>query len=121
MPLVIAIGRDQTAPALDRILERRLFQQGFRPRIDHQRELAGVLDPGWQQPPTHQPKMPDAVFNDDHGHRLSGRHVKPRREIRLFRIAKYLPQGLWGRSNYESSAHSEGQIGVRSAPFNLNQ
>ena len=56
LPLVIAVGRDQAAPPLDRGAKRRLFGHGFGTGIDQQREFARVLDPGRQQPPPHQPE-----------------------------------------------------------------
>jgi hypothetical protein len=45
----------------------------------------------------------------------------PGREIGLLDIAKNLPQGRRGRGDYETSAHSPLQIGIRSAPFNSNR
>jgi hypothetical protein len=121
LPFIIAIRRDQAAPPLHRVPEGRFFQHRLRARIDQQGKFTGVLDPGRQQAPAHQPEMPDAVLDDDHRYRLRRRNIMPWREIGLLDIAKDLPQGRRRRRDYEASAHSVVQIGIRLAPFNPNR
>src|SRR5262249_33673402 len=72
------------------------------------------------QAPPHQAKMPPAILQDHYGYRLCWRNVKPLREIWLFEIAKYLPQGVGRRRDHKTSTHCDVQIGMRSAPFNPN-
>jgi hypothetical protein len=65
--------------------------------------------------------MPGAVLDDNHGYWLGRRNIMPGREIGLLDIAKNLPQGRRRRGDYEASAHSIAQIGIRSVPFNPNR
>src|ERR1039458_4105285 len=106
LPFIIAVGRDQAAPSFDRVLEGRFFQQRFGARIDQQSEFTGILDPGRQQAPAHQSKMPDAVLDNDHRYRLSRSDIIPWREIRLIEIAENLPQGRRRRGDYEADRKS---------------
>ena len=75
LPFIIAVRRDQAAPPSDRVLEGRFFLDGLRTGVDQQREITGVLDPGRQHAPAHQPEMPDAVVDDHHGYGLRRRNI----------------------------------------------
>src|SRR6202030_2912783 len=114
-PFIIAVRRDQAAPPFHRVLEGRFLVDRLRPRVDQEGEFTDVLDPGRQQAPAHQPKMPDAVFDDYHWDWLGRRNIMSWREIGLLDIAKNLPQGLRRGGDYEASAHSLVQIGIDSA------
>ena len=118
LPFVIAVGRDQAAPPLDRVLEGGLVQHRLGTGIDQQRELAGVLDPGRHQAPAHQLEMPLAVFQNHHWNRLRRSDVIPRREIGLFGVAEYLPHRRRRGCDYEASAHSATKTSTCSGPIN---
>ena len=118
LPFVIAVGRDQAAPPPDRVLEGRFFRTVSERALISRREFPGVLDPGRQQAPAHQPEMPDAVFDDHDGYRLGRRNIISRRKIGLLDIAENLPQGRRGRGYDETSAHSADPNRFRSGPFN---
>src|SRR3954463_12675286 len=62
LPFIVAVGRNQNTPPPDRILEGRLLAHGLGARIDQQRKIAGILDPGWNEAPAHQPKMALAMI-----------------------------------------------------------
>ena len=106
LPFIIAVRRNQAAPPPDRVLEGGFFRCGFRARIDQQAEFPGVLDPGRQQAPAHQPEMPDTVFDDHDRYRLCRRNIMSWREIGLLEVAENLPQDRRGRGYGEASAHS---------------
>src|SRR5260370_32344512 len=90
LPFIITVGRDQAAPPLDRVLESRFFQNRLGTGIDLQRKFTGVLDPGGQQAPAHQTKMPGIVLDYDHRDWLCRRDLMPGPEIRVIDIAKNL-------------------------------
>ena len=94
LPLIKAVGRKEAAPPTHGIAKRRLVMHGFRPCIDEQTEIAGVLDPGWNEPPAHQGKLSRALDHAHDGHRLGGRHVVARRKAWFFRIAEEPPECL---------------------------
>src|ERR1700753_1254802 len=88
VPFVIAVGGNEAAASLDRILECGLLTHRLRPCIDEERERPGILDPGRQHPPTHQPKMPVIIFDNYHRYRLGRRDIEPRWKVGLLGIGK---------------------------------
>ena len=95
LPFVIAVGRNQAAAPPHRVLEGRLVVDRLGSGIDQERHLAGILDPGWDKPPTHQLETPRAIFDNHHRYRLRRRNIMPWREIRLLGIAEHLPDRRW--------------------------
>src|SRR5437762_642327 len=87
LPFVIAVRRNQAAPPLDGILERRLLQNRLGTCVDQERKFTGIFHPRRNQSPAHQPKMAAAIFQDDNRDWLSRRDIIPRREIGLLEIA----------------------------------
>ena len=118
LPFVVPIRRNQAAPPLDGVLERRLVENRLGTRIDQERKFTGILHPRWNQPPAHQPEMAAAIFQDDNRNGLSRRDIIPRREIRLLEIAEYLPKCLGWRGNYKTSAHYLIKISLCSTSVN---
>src|SRR4029079_1880986 len=83
LPLVKAVGRYEATPPFHGSTEGRLVCQRFAPGIDQQREILRILDPGWEQSPSHQRKLPLAVDQPYDRDRLRRRDVVARREIGL--------------------------------------
>jgi len=92
LPFVIAVRRDQAAPPLDGVLEGGLFPDRLGARIDQQRKSTGILDPGRNQAPAHQPEMPAAILQHHHWDRLGRRNIVARRKIGLLDVAENLPK-----------------------------
>ena len=118
LPFVIAVGRNETAATPHRVLECRLVLNRLRAGVDHQRDFTGILDPGRDQPPAHQPEVPRTSIEDHDRYRLGRGDIVPRREIWLLGIAENLSNCRRGRGNDEASAHSEAKVGGCSVPFN---
>src|ERR1035438_1661971 len=54
LPFIKTVGRNQTAPMLERLTKRIAAGQRFRPRIDVRAADAFIFRPGRNQPPAHE-------------------------------------------------------------------
>ena len=88
LPFVEAVGGNETAPPLHRVLERGLLVRAFPARIDQQGETLRVLHPGRHQPPAYQCEAALALLHAHDRHRLGRRHVVARGKIRMVGIAE---------------------------------
>src|SRR5262249_25479905 len=114
-PFVEAVRRDEAAPPLHGVAERRLFIHRIAARIDEQRKRARVLYPGRDEPPTHQGEVPFVLEEPYDRYGLCWRDVVTGREIRLLRIAEERPDRLRRADDQVASAH--GKLRLRAKPI----
>src|SRR5262249_15122638 len=77
----------------------------FGARIDQQRERAGVLHPGRDQPPAHQRELALAVYHAHDRDRLGRCHVVARRGGWLLGVAEQPPKRFRRGSDQIASTH----------------
>ena len=87
------------------LLERGLVVDRLGARVDQQREVLRVLDPGRDQPPAHQGELTLALGHPHDRHRLGRRDIVARRKIGLLAIAKQRPDRLRRAGDAVASAH----------------
>src|SRR5581483_6456066 len=81
LPFVKTISRDKAAPTLKAFAERRFLEQRFPSGVDLRSR--NILRPGRNQPPPHRGDFSPTILCAYHEHRLSGRDVVTRHQVRI--------------------------------------
>ena len=104
-PFIVAIGRNQTAPAAHRMLERGLLQNRLDARIGQRLAWCHFLRPGRNEAPAHQSQVARLPVGTHDGDGAAWRYVGARRKIMLLHVLKELAQMVGPGFQPEEIAH----------------